>query len=199
MPAEERIMNKTITLFKSLTIFEIVLTSVLAVALGVVFWGWTFVYEVAKPFLKVYGLSYLAAGFWIFASVFLPQIVRKPAMAIIASVIAALIESLLTHWGPMSILWGLVQGLGAEIVFFLYGYKKWNVSVLIIAALLSSVCSYALDFIIYNYNNLSLNFNLIQLSTYMLSSALLAGVLSFVVSKRLLRLGLLDQFLIARD
>ena len=126
MPAEERIMNKTLALFKSLTIFEIVLTTVLAVALGVAFWGWTFVYEIAKPFLKVSGLSYSVAGFWIFASVFLSQIIRKPGIAIIASVIAAFIESLLTHWGIMSVLWGLVQGLGAEVIFFLFFYKKWD-------------------------------------------------------------------------
>ncbi len=192
-------MNKTIVLFKSLSIFEIVLTTVLAVALGVAFWGWTFVYEIAKPFLKVYGLSYFTAGFWIFASVFIPQIVRKPSIAIISSVIAAFIESMLTHWGLMSMLWGFAQGFGAEIVFLLYGYKKWNASVLIMAALVSTLCSYALDFFIYNYGNLSLNFNLIQLSSYLFSSALLAGILSLVVSKRLLRLGLLEQFLIAKD
>ena len=100
-------MNKIIALFKSITIFEMVLTTVVAVALGVSFWGWTFIYEIAKPFLKISGLSYLAAGFWIFASVFLSQIVRKPGIAIIASVIAAFVESLLTHWGIVSVLWNI--------------------------------------------------------------------------------------------
>ncbi|MGZ3788495.1 MAG: ECF transporter S component [Bacteriovorax sp.] len=192
-------MNKTIALFRSITIFEIVLTMVVAVALGVAFWGWTFVYEILKPVLKVNGLSYLSAGFWIFASVFLAQIVRKPGVAIIASIIAAFIESLLTHWGLMSVFWGLVQGLGAEIVFFLFAYKKWDLKVLVLAAVLSSVFSYLLDFVLYDYKNLSLGVNFLQIISFIFSSAILAGFLSELVSKRLLRLGLLDQFLIARD
>ncbi|MBC7539460.1 MAG: ECF transporter S component [Bacteriovorax sp.] len=192
-------MNKIIALFKSITIFEIVLTTVVAAALGVSFWGWTFIYEIAKPALKVSGLSYLVAGFWIFASVFLSQIVRKPGIALIASIIAAFVESLLTHWGIMSVLWGIVQGLGAEVIFMLFLYKKWNLKVLIMASALSAIFSYTLDFSIYDYKNLSLGFNLIQLISFIGSSVFLAGVLSDIVSKRLLKLGLLDQFLIAKN
>lgn len=192
-------MNKIIALFKSITIFEMVLTTVVAVALGVSFWGWTFIYEIAKPFLKISGLSYLAAGFWIFASVFLSQIVRKPGIAIIASVIAAFVESLLTHWGIVSVLWGIVQGLGAELIFMLFLYRKWDLWVVITASALSAAFSYALDFSLYDYKNLSVGFNLVQFFSFILSSALLAGVFSHVLSKRLLRLGVLDQFLIAKD
>jgi len=192
-------MNQTVALFKSITIFEVVLTTVVAVALGVAFWGWTFVYEIAKPLLKIYGLSYLTAGFWIFASVFLSQIVRKPGIAIIASIIAAFVESLLTHWGLMSVVWGVVQGLGAEIIFLAFAYKKWDLKVLVLAALLSAFFSYALDFALYDYGNLNFSFNLIQLFSFLFSAALLAGWLSTVISRRLVRLGLLDQFLIAKE
>lgn len=199
MPAKERIMNKSIALFKSLTIFEIVLTTVVAVALGVAFWGWTFVYEILKPVLKVNGLSYLSAGFWIFASVFLSQIIRKPGIAIIASVIAAFVESLLTHWGLMSVVWGLVQGLGAELVFFLFAYQKWDLKVLVLASVVSAFFSYALDFFIYDYMNLSLQINLLQMISFLFSAGILAGFLSVVVTRRLVKLGLLDQFLVARQ
>lgn len=192
-------MTKIIALFKSITIFEIVLTTVVAVALGVSFWGWTFIYEIAKPALKVSGLSYLVAGFWIFASVFLSQIVRKPGIALIASIVAAFVESLLTHWGIMSVLWGIVQGLGAEVIFMLFLYRKWDLKILILASAMSAIFSYVLDFSLYDYKNLSLGFNLIQLISFIISSVFLAGVLSDLVSKRLLRLGLLDQFLIAKN
>ena len=116
-------MKSIVTLFKSPTIFEIVLTMVLAVALGVASWGWTFIYEIAKPFLKVSGLSYSVAGFWILSAIFLSYIIRKPGVAIIASIVAAFVESLLTHWGLMSVLWGFVQGFGAEIIFLIFGSK----------------------------------------------------------------------------
>lgn len=193
------IVARTVSSFKSITIFEIVLTLVLAVALGVAFWGWTFIYDVAKPFLKVSGLSYLVAGFWILASVFVPHIIRKPGVAIIASVMAAFVESLLTHWGLMSVIWGLVQGFGAEIIFFILAYRKWNLSVLMLAASVSALCSYILDYFLYDYSALSLGFNLLQLTSFIVSSIFFAGVLSYLLGKRLVRLGILDQFLIAKD
>lgn len=193
------IITRTVASFKSITIFEIVLTLVLAVALGVAFWGWTFVYDLAKPFLKVAGLSYLVAGFWILSSVLVPYIVRKPGIAIIASVMAAFIESLLTHWGLMSLLWGLVQGLGTEIIFFVFAYRRWNLSVLMIAAALSALFSYTLDYYLYDYGALNLGFNILQLSTFIVSAIFFSGVLSYLLGKRLVRLGILDQFLIGKD
>lgn len=193
------VFARTVSSFKSITIFEIVLTLVLAVALGVAFWGWTFVYELAKPFLKVSGLKYLVAGFWILASVLVPHIIRKPGIAIIASVMAAFVQSLLTHWGLMSVVWGVVQGLGAEIIFLLFAYRNWNLSVLMIAAALSALCSYTLDYFIYDYGALSLGFNSLQLSSFIISSIFFAGVLSYLLGNRLVRLGILDQFLIAKD
>ena len=192
-------MTKVSELFKSITIFEMVLTTVVAAALGVSFWGWTFVYEIAKPALKVIGLSYLVAGFWILASVLLSQIIRKPGIAIIASVIAAFVESLLTQWGIMSVLWGLVQGLGAELIFMFFLYRKWDLKVLILASAMSATLSYGLDFYLYNYKDLSLGFNLTQFISFIVSSIFLAGFFSEILTRRLAKLGLLDQFLITKN
>jgi energy-coupling factor transport system substrate-specific component len=186
-------------LFKSITIFDLVLTAVVATALGVSFWGWTFVYEILKPILKLSGLSYLLAGFWIFASVFIPQIIRKPGIAILASVIAAFIESLLTHWGIISVLWGLVQGLGAEIVFAVYMYKKWDLKTILLASAVSTLFSYTLDFFLYAYKDLSHSVNLLQLSSFIISSLFFAGLLSKLTTNRLVKLGILDQFLVSKE
>jgi len=191
-------MNKLFDLFKSITIFEIVLTTVVSVALGVSFWGWTFVYEILKPFLKVSGLNYSIAGFWIFSCIFLPQIIRKPGIALLSSIIAAFVESLLTHWGIISILWGVVQGIGAEVVFSFFMYRKWNLVVLMLASAASASLSYFLDYFIYDYSNLSSKFITIQFVSYLFSAILLAGILSRIVSRRLVKIGLLDQFLIAK-
>jgi energy-coupling factor transport system substrate-specific component len=192
-------MARIIALFKSITIFEIVLTMVVAVALGVSFWGWTFIYELAKPFLKVSGLSYLVAGFWIFASVFLSQIVRKPGIALIASIVAAFVESLLTKWGIVSVLWGVVQGLGAEVIFMIFLYKKWDLKVILLASAMSAIFSYILDFYMYDYKTFNSDFVLLQLISFIVSAIFLAGIFSHLVTNRLLRLGLLDQFLIAKN
>jgi energy-coupling factor transport system substrate-specific component len=182
-----------------ITVFEVVLVAVLSVVIGVAFWGWTFVYEIASPILKPVGMKYLFAGFWLFTGIFLPFIVRKPGVAVIASVISSLIEGFITRWGLSAVLWGFVQGLAAEIIFLIFGYKNWKISVLILASLFSAIASYALDFFNEAYYNLSIGFNLLQLGSFLLSSIIFAAILSYIVGKALAKTGVLNQFEIAKD
>lgn len=182
-------------LFKNYTIFEMVFICVSSVALGVAFWGWTFAYEITKPALRLIGLNYLAAGFWIFASVFTPMIVRRPFVAIIASVIAAGVEGVITHWGAMALVWGLVQGLGAEMVFAAAGYRKWSLYMVVIAAMMSTTASFILDYFYYGYSQMAIQLQLTQYLSFVVSSTVLAGVLSYVLVERLKNLNLLNRFL----
>jgi energy-coupling factor transport system substrate-specific component len=184
----------------ALTIFEIVFIAVVSVALGVAFWGWNFIYLLAKPILKLYGVNYLSAGFWILVSVFLSGIIRKPGVAIIASVIAAAVEATVSaQWGIMSLAWGFVQGLGAELIFFIFMYRKWNLTVLILASVVSSFFSYLLDYFLYAYFQLSITLQITQLISFFVSSIFLSGFLADYLIKRLLKIGVLNNFLIAKD
>lgn len=187
--------NTISQLLKNYTIFEMVFICVSSVALGVAFWGWTFAYEITKPALKLVGLNYLAAGFWIFASVFTPLIVRRPFVAIIASVIAAGVEGVITHWGAMALVWGLVQGLGAEAVFAATGYRKWNMFTIVAAAMMSATASFVLDYFYYGYAQMAVQLQLTQYLSFVVSSAVLAGYLSFILVERLKKLNLLNRFL----
>lgn len=187
--------NSIQQLLKNYTIFEMVFICVSSVALGVAFWGWTFAYEITKPALKLVGLNYLAAGFWIFASVFTALIVRRPFVAIIASVIAAGVEGVITHWGAMALVWGLVQGLGAEAVFAATGYRKWNMFTIVAAAMMSATASFVLDYFYYGYAQMAVQLQLTQYLSFVVSSAVLAGYLSFVLVERLKKLNLLNRFL----
>ncbi len=186
-------------LYKSTTLFEIVLSTVLSVTIGISFWGWTYVYEICKPFLHTLGLKYLVSGFWIFASVFIPYIVRRPGIAILASLVSAFIEGLLAQWGLMALAWGFVQGLGAELIFFLFLYKKWDWKVLFLAASSSAFFSYILDYFYYSYQSLSFAFNLLQLFSFILSALFMAAFLSWWTAEKLLKTGLLNNYLIAKD
>lgn len=188
--------NSFISLIKNYNIFEMVFICVSSVALGVAFWGWTFAYEVTKPALKLIGLNYLAAGFWIFASVFAPMIVRRPLVAILASVIAAGVEGVITQWGLMALVWGLVQGLGAEVIFATTSYRKWSLSVAVSAAVMSATASYILDYYYYGYSQIATQLQLTQYLSFVVSSALLAGYLSYYLIQRLNKLNLLRRFLI---
>jgi len=183
----------------NLSIIELVLVTVVSVALGIALWAWTFVYDILSPFLKVVGLKYAVAGLWILPSILLSYIVRKPGVAVLASIMAALVQGTLTHWGLMSLVWGLVQGLGAELVFLLFFYRCWRVWVLSLAAMASSLCSYLLDFYLYGYHSLSTLFNIVQVSVFMTSALIFAAGLGYFLAQRLLKAGLLHQFEISRE
>jgi energy-coupling factor transport system substrate-specific component len=184
---------------KKFTTFEIVFITVVSVALGVSFWGWTFFYEVTKPILKLYGLNYLTSGFWILASVFLSGIIRKPGVAILASIIAAAVEAVFTQWGMMSVVWGLVQGIGAEIVFLAFMYKRWDVFVLILASIVSSIFSYTLDYFMYGYSSGAISLQITQVASFVVSSIFLSGILAHILIRRLHKIGALNKFLVANE
>ena len=172
----------------------------MAAAMGVAYWAWTLVYDFLKePLLKPLGIKRALDGFWLMAPVFFGYMVRKPGMALFGSLVAAGVEGIITQWGMSALIYGLVQGLGAELIFALFLYRKWNWMVLLLAATMSAVFSFGYDYLSQEQANLSSAFNAIQLVVFIISSWVFAAALSRYLGKRLVKTGLLDGFLIARD
>jgi energy-coupling factor transport system substrate-specific component len=194
-----RYWTNLISLAKDVTIFETVFTAVVSATLGILFWGWTFVYDVFKPFLKVLGLNYALAGIWIISAILVASIVRRPGIAILAALIAAFVESLFTHWGLISLSSGLAQGLGAEIIFLLFMYRRWELPIIILASLASASMSYITDYYLYDYARLSKNILWIQYISFLVSAFFLSALLSSYIVKRLQKLGVLNRFLIMKN
>lgn len=187
-------------MFRSITLQEWVTVAVMAAAMGVAYWAWTLVYDFLKePLLKPLGIKRALDGFWLMAPVFFGYMVRKPGMALFGSLVAAGVEGIITQWGMSALIYGLVQGLGAELVFALFLYRKWNWSVLLLAASMAAVFSFGYDYLSQEQANLSIVFNAIQLAVFIISSWVFAAALSRYLGKRLVKTGLLDGFLIARD
>jgi energy-coupling factor transport system substrate-specific component len=184
-------------LFKSITLQEWLTAAVIAAAIGVGYWAWTQVYELTKPILKPLGLKYLSSGLWVLACVFLSDLIRKPGIAVFASVLAALVEGIITQWGMQAFVYGFIQGLGAELIFALFLYRNWSIFVLSLAAAASALLSYSYDYLMYEYAKLPLGLNLLQLASFMVSAVVLAAFLGRYLSLRLLKTGLIDVFLIA--
>lgn len=194
-----RYWTNLISLTKNTTIFETVFTAVVSSSLGVMFWGWTFVYDILKPFLKVLGLNYAIAGIWVISAILVPAIIRRPGIAIMAALISAFVESLFTHWGLISLSSGLAQGLGAEIIFCFFLYRRWDFPVLVLASMSSAALSYLSDYFIYDYAHLSKIIVAIQFTSFLVSSVFLSAYLSSYIVKRLKRLGVLNRFLIMKN
>ncbi len=200
MPPKERIhmLSRYLEHLKTLSLFEIMTTAVVSVVLGVSMWGWTLVYDLFKIFLDATPFNYLTSGFWVIPGLFLPFIIRKPGIALLASIVASFVQGLITQWGLSSVVYGFIQGFAAEIIFFVFGFKRMNMLVLVCAGFLSAALSYSYDYLKYGYSSLGQIHTIIQLCSFMISTIPFAVIPTILLSKKLLKTGLLHQFSISK-
>ena len=98
-------------------VVDIVVAAIVAVASGVIFWAWDFIYAVPTALFDSLtpGLGGLFHFMWLFAGPLVAIIIRKPGAAFFGETIAAVIETLLGNpFGVAhALLIGMAQGLGA--------------------------------------------------------------------------------------
>jgi len=146
------------------------------------------------------GLGGIAVGIWLMGGVLGGLIVRKPGAAIYVEVVAACVSAGIgNQWGIETVYSGIAQGLGAELVFALFVYRSFGIQIAALAGAGAAVGAGILE--LFTSGNLakSLIFNLIYLSTTVISGVVLAGILSFMLVKALAKTGALDRFAVGRE
>ncbi|SFA47473.1 energy-coupling factor transport system substrate-specific component [Anoxybacillus pushchinoensis] len=130
---------------KGLKLTDVLTTVVIAIVFGIVYKVWGPLYYAVKPLgLHIDQLIY---GMWFIAATVAYLLIRKPGVALLAEVAAASGEFLVgSEWGLEVLLYGLLQGLFAELVFAAFRYKRFDVAVVSLAAIGSTVASLVLDF-----------------------------------------------------
>ncbi len=182
-------------------VVDIIVAAVIGVAFGVVFFGWDLVYQpITKPLeLLVPGSGALLYAVWLIPAVLGGIIVRKPGAALFTELVAAVLEALLgsQFGGFQTILSGLVQGVGAEIVFLAVLYSVWRLWVSMLAGAASGVGMAINDFVNY-YAGSTLAFKAVYLVCALVSGAIIAGLGSWYLARALARTGALTRFAAGR-
>jgi len=181
-------------------VVDIVVASVIGVASGVIFWAWGLAWSPLSSLLAFApGLGGLLAGGWLFAGVLGGLIIRKPGAALYTEVIAAVVSMLIgTQWGFATLIWGVLQGLGAEIVLALFFYANYRLGVALLAGAGAGLAVALLDTTI-SYAALDLGFKTVYFVTAVLSGTVLAGLLSWLAVRGLARTGALNRFASGRQ
>jgi energy-coupling factor transport system substrate-specific component len=183
-------------------VVDIIVAAVIGVAFGIVFYGWDLVYAVpTKPLeLLLPGSQALVYGVWLIPAVLGALIVRKPGAALFTEVVAATLEALLgAQWGGFqTILQGIVQGLGAEVIFAILLYSSWRLWAAILAGAASGA-SMAINDFINSYAGATLAFKASYGISAVLSGAIIAGVGSWFLVRALARTGALSRFAAGRE
>ena len=103
-------------------------------------------------------------------------IIRKPGAALFTELVAATVSALLgAQWGGFATIEaGLVQGLGAELVFLLFAYSSWRVWVAMLAGAGAGAAMAINDLVLY-YVAVDGGFKVVYAISAVISGALIAG------------------------
>ncbi|WP_026544189.1 ECF transporter S component [Arthrobacter sp. 35/47] len=180
-------------------VVDIVVASVISVAVGVIFFAWSAGYSGIAAVTAAYPpLAGLYSGGWLIAGVLGGLIIRKPGAAIYCEVLAAAVSALIgTQFGMAVLLSGLVQGIGAELVFALFLYRRWNIGVALLAGLSAGIFLAVSENIMYNVE-WAIEFKLMYGVFAAISGVVLAGLLPWLATRGLAKTGALSSFAAGR-
>jgi len=183
-------------------VVDILVASVLGVAAGLVFWLWDLAYLGPSAFLTplLPGLQGLLNGPWLLAGVLGALVVRKPGAALYTEIVAAVVEALVgNQWGGfLTIEAGVVQGIGAEIIVLIFLYRRFSLPVALLAGAAAGVAGACNDLVLW-YPGSSAGFSATYILTAVVSGAVLAGGLGWLITKGLAATGALDRFGAGRE
>ena len=183
---------------------DIIVASVLGVAIGLVFWGWNsagYAWWGAMDAITP-GLGGVALGIWLLGGVVGGLVIRKPGAALFVEVIAAIVSMLLGNiWGVGTVMSGLAQGLGAELIFLAFLYRRFTLPVAILAGVGAALGAVVLELFYGASPNIlkSLEFNLIYLGAAVASGIVLAGIVGWLLVRALAATGALSRFAAGRE
>jgi energy-coupling factor transport system substrate-specific component len=172
---------------------------VLAVAVGVIFWGWGLLYSSVFTLIP-FPFSYVTVGLWMVGGLLVPYVIRKPGAALLGELVAAFVSMALgNQWGILTLASGLVQGAGAELVFAGFRWKRFDRAAVFGAAALAGVFSILLDTFVYSYYR-TYTWGSIGLAALLIviSSVVLGGVLSQLLGEALAKTGVLSGLSISQ-
>jgi energy-coupling factor transport system substrate-specific component len=186
------------TVFEGWQTRDLLLTAVVGAVFGVLFSLWTGVYAAFGAILGPW--NDLVGGLWWVPAILIPYIIRKPGAALVGETLAAFVSFLAgSPYGFIgAVIAGIVQGMGAEVVFMLTGWRTYNILTLIAAGIAAATTGFVYLWPIY-YVGYTTTALLITYAAYVIGVVLFASIGSKLLGDALLATGVLDRFAIGRD
>ncbi|CDQ41251.1 MULTISPECIES: ECF transporter S component [Virgibacillus] len=178
---------------------EIIVMSVLAVVFGIVYLAFLPVGKLLVSLLGPIGYDFIF-GIWFIVSIIAAYIIRKPGAAFLSETIAATVEMLLGNaMGPIIIITGMIQGLGAEAAFAATRYKRYSLWVLMLAGIGAAIFSFVWGYFRSGFTALSTPYIVSMLVIRMISGAIIAGLIGKTISDSLAKTGVLSSFALGKQ
>ena len=174
---------------------DIVVTAVLGVAFGVVFWAWGLLLAgTGTAFAAFPPAQAFMYGVWLLPAVLAPLVVRKPGAGLFAELIAAVVSALLgSSWGSIVLLYGLLQGAAGELGYALFGWRRFGWLQAALSAALAGAMAAVLDLVNY-YPDWTGGWKSTYVALIVVSTVAIAGVGGMALTRALAASGALSSF-----
>jgi energy-coupling factor transport system substrate-specific component len=179
---------------------DIVVAAVLAIAFGVVFYAWDRLWAGTDNLFTGFPPARASiAGVWFLPAVLGPLVIRKAGAGVFTETVAAAISALLgAQWGLVTILYGLLQGVGGEAPFAATGYRSSKLPVALAGGALAGAAGGYLDLVLY-YPTYSAGWRVAQVAISAASGLVIAGGGGWLLTRALAGTGVLDRFPSGRE
>lgn len=182
---------------KAITVKEAILTVVISILGGILYMAWIPFYEWVSSLVPFLGKA--ISPMWYIAGIIAAYIIRKPGVAFVAEFAAASLEMIAGgQYGLSTAMSGIMQGLGAEVVFLAFGYKKWTLPVLMLASVGSNIGGYIVNYMFWGYAQKTIFIQVTNFASSTIGSLFVCGLLGKWLSDALARAGVLNSYAIVR-
>lgn len=173
---------------------DIVVASVLGVTFGVLFAAWNnFVYPTVSAPVSNTPAEPLLGAIWLIPAVLGGLVIRRAGAALYTEVVAATTSMLFgSVWGLTVFMAGVWQGLGAELIFAVFAYRRWGVGASLLAGAGAGLAM-GINQTIVTVPHFSLDAKAAYVGAAV-ATGLAAGVLGWLLTRALARTGALAPF-----
>ncbi|MGI8316946.1 ECF transporter S component [Halobacillus mangrovi] len=173
---------------KGLKLTDILVTIIIALIFGVIYKLWGPLYGLISTLgLHVEQLIY---GMWFMAAIVAYLIIRKPGVALLAEVAAAQGEFIFGgEWGVATLIFGLGQGLAAELIFAAFRYKRFDMLTASLAGVASALASIGIDYFYGYIADLAIWNLIIMFGARLIGAVLISGIFAYLIVQALERTG----------
>lgn len=172
-------------------VVDIVVASVLGVAGGLMFAVWNANYATISAPLGATPAVALLGGVWLLPGVLGGLVVRRPGAATYTELLAAVVSALIgSQWGFSVVWYGLIEGLGAEVVLALLLYRRFGLPSAVASGALAGLVISTVDLAL-SYPTQSAGWKLAYAALLAVSGAVIAGVGAWALTRALARTGVL--------
>lgn len=181
-------------------VVDIVVASVLGVVGGFVFFAWNAAWAPLSNGLAFFPpASGILVGVWLLPGVLGGLIIRRPGAALYTELVAATLSAVLgNQWGFATVWYGLLEGLGAEVVFALLLFRRWGLGAALGAGAGAGVVVGLLDSFVY-YPAFSPGYKTVYVAATVVSGVVVAGLGAWALTRAIAATGALAPLASGRD